>query len=144
MADMKGVFVQPALFEAFGLTILEAMHSGLPVFATQFGGPIEIIERNKSGFLINPTDQAGTAEKLSEFFTACAADKKHWLGYSKRGRERAQRHFTWALHCQRLTRLTKVYGFWRYSISEKAKMRLEQYSHLLYELYFKSRADKLW
>ncbi len=38
IADRQGIFVQPALFEAFGLTILEAMISGLPTFGTQFGG----------------------------------------------------------------------------------------------------------
>ncbi|MEM7717031.1 MAG: sucrose synthase, partial [Cyanobacteria bacterium P01_A01_bin.68] len=32
IADRQGIFVQPALFEAFGLTILEAMISGLPTF----------------------------------------------------------------------------------------------------------------
>ena len=42
VADRRGVFVQPALFEAFGLTIIEAMASGLPVFATLHGGPLEI------------------------------------------------------------------------------------------------------
>lgn len=34
IADSRGVFVQPALYEAFGLTVIEAMASGLPTFAT--------------------------------------------------------------------------------------------------------------
>lgn len=143
IADRKGVFVQPALFEAFGLTILEAMHSGLPVFATQFGGPLEIIERDQSGFLINPTDQEAMAEKINEFFSRCKDDQKHWKWYSQKGLERAQSHFTWELHCKRLTRLTKVYGFWRYSISGEAKSRLTQYCHLLYNLYFKEKARRI-
>ncbi|MGD8884084.1 MAG: sucrose synthase, partial [Gammaproteobacteria bacterium] len=33
VADKRGVFVQPALFEAFGLTVIEAMSCGLPTFA---------------------------------------------------------------------------------------------------------------
>lgn len=140
VADRRGVFVQPALFEAFGLTILEAMHSGLPVFATQFGGPLEIIERDVSGFLINPTDHAAMTRKLSDFFTTCQADGKYWQKISRSSLKRAQSQFTWELHCRRLTRLTKVYGFWRYSISQEAKSRLAQYCHLLYHLYFKVRA----
>ncbi len=140
MADRGGIFVQPALFEAFGLTILEAMHSGLPVFATQFGGPLEIIEDGVSGFLINPTHQEEMSGRVLEFLTAAADDPKVWQRISKNGMRRAQRHFTWELHCRRLTRLTKVYGFWRYSISNQAKSRLSQYCHLLYHLFFKERA----
>jgi len=41
--------VQPALFEAFGLTILEAMISGLPTFATQFGGPLKLFRISSMG-----------------------------------------------------------------------------------------------
>ena len=33
-ADRRGAFIQPALFEAFGLTVVEAMVCGLPTFAT--------------------------------------------------------------------------------------------------------------
>lgn len=143
VADRRGVFVQPALFEAFGLTILEAMHSGLPVFATQFGGPLEIIEHEHSGFLINPTDPAAMTARLGEFFRQCATDPRHWTQFSKRALERAQSRFTWPLHCRNLTRLTKVYGFWRYSISQQAKTRLNQYSEVLYHLYFKERASRL-
>jgi sucrose synthase len=50
----RGGFVQPALFEAFGLTVIEAMACGLPTFATCYGGPLEIIEDGVSGFHIDP------------------------------------------------------------------------------------------
>lgn len=54
VADTRGCFVQPALFEAFGITVIEAMITGLPTFATCFGGPSEIIEHGISGFHIDP------------------------------------------------------------------------------------------
>ena len=54
VADRGGVFVQPALFEAFGLTVIEAMSSGLPTFAICLGGPLEIIEDGVSGFRVAP------------------------------------------------------------------------------------------
>jgi sucrose synthase len=143
MADRRGVFVQPALFEAFGLTILEAMHSGLPVFATQFGGPLEIIENGESGMLINPTDQEEMAGKINSFLAESAGNRRYWQSFSDKGLARAQRHFTWERHCRLLTRLTKVYGFWRYSISGEAKNRMSQYCLLLYQLFFKPRAREL-
>ena len=34
--------MQPALYEAFGLTVVEAMSCGLPTFATIKGGPAEV------------------------------------------------------------------------------------------------------
>ena len=54
VADRRGIFVQPARFEAFGLTIIEAMASGLPVFATCYGGPREIIQHGVSGYHFDP------------------------------------------------------------------------------------------
>jgi len=37
--------VQPALFEVFGLTIIEDMASGLPTLTPELSGPLEIIEK---------------------------------------------------------------------------------------------------
>jgi sucrose synthase len=67
LADHRGIFVHFARFEPFGLTVLEAMTSGLPTFASQFGGPSEIIEDNVSGFLINPTNLEETADRIKSF-----------------------------------------------------------------------------
>ncbi|MCE7766834.1 glycosyltransferase, partial [Pseudomonas putida] len=50
IADTRGAFVQPAFYEAFGLTVVEAMTCGLPTFATNHGGPAEIIVHGRSGF----------------------------------------------------------------------------------------------
>ena len=140
MADRKGIFVQPALFEAFGLTILEAMHSGLPVFVTMFGGPVEIVEHDKSGFFINPTNQEAMSAHMADFFTTCAENPKYWPTISKAGMKRAQNYFTWELYCRKLTRLAKVHGFWRYSQSAQAKARMAEHWHQLYHLYIKARS----
>ena len=50
--------LQPALYEAFGLTVVEAMTCGLPTFATCHGGPAEIIVNGVSGFHIDPYNGA--------------------------------------------------------------------------------------
>lgn len=51
-----GVFVNPALTEPFGLTLLEAAASGLPIVATEDGGPRGIISNCDNGILIDPLD----------------------------------------------------------------------------------------
>ncbi len=43
-ASSQGVFVNPALTEPFGLTLIEAAASGLPIVATEDGGPSDIIK----------------------------------------------------------------------------------------------------
>ena len=53
-ATTKGVFVNPALTEPFGLTLIEAAASGLPVVATDDGGPQDIIGSCENGVLIDP------------------------------------------------------------------------------------------
>lgn len=48
------IFVLPSTQpEPFGLVILEAMARGIPVIATNHGGPIEIIENNENGYLVD-------------------------------------------------------------------------------------------
>jgi colanic acid/amylovoran biosynthesis glycosyltransferase len=48
-------------------SMLEAMASGLPVFATIHGGIPEAIENGRSGFLVTEKDHATLAAKLLEF-----------------------------------------------------------------------------
>jgi len=50
------IFVLPSLKEAFGLVLIEAMASGTAVIATDNGGPKDIIEDGKSGYLIPPAN----------------------------------------------------------------------------------------
>ncbi|KAL0441177.1 UNVERIFIED_CONTAM: Sucrose synthase 6 [Sesamum radiatum] len=71
IADTKGAFVQPALYEAFGLTVIEAMNCGLPTFATNQGGPAEIIIDGVSGFHIDPNNGDESSNKIADFFEKC-------------------------------------------------------------------------
>jgi len=50
--------------EPFGLIAVEAMMRGIVVVASDSGGPREIIENGKSGFLVPPGDVDALAEKL--------------------------------------------------------------------------------
>lgn len=88
IADTKGAFIQPAIYEAFGLTVIEAMNCGLPTFATNQGGPAEIIVDGVSGFLINPNHGDESSNKIVEFFNKCKQDPEHWSLISAGGLSR--------------------------------------------------------
>jgi sucrose synthase len=142
IADHRGIFVQPALFEAFGLTILEAMISGLPTFATQFGGPLEIIQDRQNGFYINPTNLEETAHKIVEFVAKCDRNPDCWLEMSQKGMERVYSTYTWKIHTTRLLSLARIYGFWNFTSKENREDMLRYLESLFYLLY-KPRAQEL-
>ncbi|KAH6676845.1 glycosyltransferase family 4 protein [Halenospora varia] len=50
------IFLHCSITETFGLVVLEAMASGIPVIARDEGGPSEIVADSKSGYLVPPTD----------------------------------------------------------------------------------------
>ncbi len=52
--------------ETFGLTILEAMAYGVPVIAPPVGGPVEIVNGGKNGYLISCYDMDLLASKINE------------------------------------------------------------------------------
>ena len=75
IADSKGAFVQPALYEAFGLTVIEAMNC-------------EIIVDGVSGFHIDPTNGDESSNKITDFFAKCNTDAGYWNKMSEAGLQR--------------------------------------------------------
>lgn len=71
IADTWGAFAQPAPYEGFGLTVIEALTCALPTFATNEGGPAEMIVDGVSGFLIDPNNGNESSNKISDFFERC-------------------------------------------------------------------------
>ncbi|VAH99190.1 unnamed protein product [Triticum turgidum subsp. durum] len=90
ICDTKGAFVQPAFYEAFGLTVIEAMTCGLPTFATAYGGPAEIIVNGVSGYHIDPYQGDKASALLVEFFEKCQVDPSHWTKISQGGLQRIE------------------------------------------------------
>lgn len=142
IADHKGIFVQPALFEGFGLTVLEAMKSGLPVFATLYGGPREIIRDTVSGFHINPINSVETINTILEFFKRCKSDESYWDKISSQAIKRVDTFFNWELYAKKLLSLAKIYGFWKYTTNIDME-EMNAYLDVLYQLLYKPRAKEL-
>jgi sucrose synthase len=138
-ASRRGAFVQPALFEAFGLTVVEAMCCGLPTFATCFGGPLEIIEDGVSGFHLDPNHGDAAAAKMADFFARCRQDPEVWHRISKGGMERVEARYTWRRYAERMMTLSRIYGFWRY-VSDLERAETRRYLEMFYSLQLRPLA----
>jgi len=52
--------------ETFGMTLLEAMHYGLPVIAPPIGGPTEVVQDGRNGYLIDSEDMLSIILRIKE------------------------------------------------------------------------------
>ncbi len=96
-AERKGVFVNPALTEPFGLTLLEASAIGLPIVATHDGGPKDIICNCHNGILVDTTKPEEIAEAIKTIIT----DHDKWENFSKNGVINVRQHYTWERHAEK-------------------------------------------
>ncbi|KAE8651762.1 hypothetical protein Csa_005970 [Cucumis sativus] len=100
-AKTKGVFINPALVEPFGLTLIEAAAHGLPMVATKNGGPVDIHRALNNGLLVDPHDQQAIADALLKLLS----EKNLWNDCRKNGLKNIHL-FSWPAHCR--TYLTRV------------------------------------
>lgn len=84
------VFVFPSFFEGFGLVILEAMASGLPVITTTATVGTDLIENGKEGFVITPGDE----EQLIKYLHFFDANPGEITIMGKQARLKAEQ-YTW-------------------------------------------------
>ncbi len=103
-AASGGVFVNPALTEPFGLTLLEAAACGLPIVATEDGGPQDIILNCKNGFLIDPLEPESIINGLLNLLE----DLDLWQKCSKQGLEGVKENYSWEAHVKRYLTIIKM------------------------------------
>ncbi|KAL7201770.1 hypothetical protein ACSBR1_033467 [Camellia fascicularis] len=142
IADTKGAFVQPAFYEAFGLTVIEAMNCGLPTFATNQGGPAEIIVDGVSGFHVDPNDDDESSNKIADFFEKCKVDAEYWNKVSQEGLKRIYECYSWKIYANKVLNMGSLYGFWR-QMNKEQKRAKQRYIQLFYNLLFRNRAKSI-
>lgn len=99
----RGVFVNPAMTEPFGLTLLEAAASGAPIVATNDGGPSDIIANCKNGLLVDPFDSKAIEKALLHTLI----EPEQWDTWSQAGLKNVNTHYSWDRHVERYLRDVK-------------------------------------
>lgn len=94
--ETRGVFVNIALQEPFGLTVIEAAAHGVPTVATCNGGPVDIMRTLHHGVVVDPTDPDAVAAALLSILTIPAT----WDAMSTSGVKNIMA-YSWPAHCKR-------------------------------------------
>ena len=88
--SVMDVFVMPSLQEGLGLSIMEAMLSGLAVIASSVGGIPSLIKDGHTGILVEPKD----AEALAKAIISLLRDNKKASELGKNARELIVKEFS--------------------------------------------------
>jgi hypothetical protein len=88
---VSDVLVCPSTYEPFGIVPLEGMINGLPVIASDVGGMAEIVEHERSGLKVPPSDARALAAALDRVISRPEEAKR----FAAAGRERARSVYSW-------------------------------------------------
>lgn len=93
------LFVHPGEFETFCQTIQEAMASGVPVVATGRGGPLDLVDNSKTGWLYTP----GNLNELRSYVQDLIGDDAKRAAFAEAALRSVQGR-TWPVICGQLVR----------------------------------------
>lgn len=97
LARNDGVFVNPSMFESFGITILEGSACGVPVVATKYGGPSETIRDRVNGVLADTKDSDDIAKKTKLLLQ----DRDLYNKISENAVENVRENYSWERKAER-------------------------------------------
>ena len=111
------VFCAPSIGgESFGIVLVEAMASGLPVVASDIPGYASVIEHGEQGLLVEPKNEQMLAMSLIRVL----ADVELRTKMSEAGRQKAMQ-YSWKKVCQRILEFYE-----RSENRRRAKLRLKR------------------
>ena len=84
--------------EQFGQVLIEAMACDVPAIATRSSGPSAIIEDGRTGWLVDPDDDAALAAALAE----AVNDAEERRRRGRAARRTVREHFSWAASAAQL------------------------------------------
>jgi glycosyltransferase involved in cell wall biosynthesis len=99
--DIGDIYFQPSDMESQGISVLEAMRSGLPCVVTAAGGLPETVQDGETGIVVPPGDVAGLASAISALIRD--PDLRQRLGSA--GRRRYLADYSYSLWESRVRQL---------------------------------------
>ena len=103
--ESADVLVLPSLFECGGAVILEAMAMGIPVIATNWGGPADYLDES-CGILIDPISRDSFINGLAEAMLKMVKSPELREAMGKAGRQRVLDNFDWEV---KVTKIIDIY-----------------------------------
>jgi glycosyltransferase involved in cell wall biosynthesis len=98
------VFVLPSRYEPFGIVMLEAMATGVPVVATTNGGPSKVIEHGRDGYLVDPE----SSDRLAGLIADLLIDTDRRVAFGQNARAKVEAEYSWTSIAERFR---TAYGF---------------------------------
>ena len=92
--DNADIFVLPSVRECGGAVVLEAMARGLPVIASNWGGPADYITAD-TGFLVEPKSRAYMVEEFTRIIGLLAKQPDLRFQIGQAAIKRIKEHFLW-------------------------------------------------
>lgn len=105
--------VLPTLLESGGAVLLEAMAVGLPVIATDWGGPAEYVD-DTCGILVPPDSRESLVEGLAAAMEKLGCDPELRRRMGEAGRRKIERFYTWD------TKIDRILDFYREAVRPTA------------------------
>jgi glycosyltransferase involved in cell wall biosynthesis len=99
------VLVLPSLLECGGAALLEAMAMGLPVIATNWGGPTDYVD-SSCGILIEPTSREALVNGLTDAMLKLAQSPDLRRKMGRAGQDRVRKYFDWE---RKVDRIVEIY-----------------------------------
>lgn len=95
------VLVLPSLMECGGAVVLEAMALGLPVIATNWGGPADYLDPS-CGILVDPTDRDTFVADFAAAMRKMADSPEQRQRMGSNGRKKVEAEYDWEVKCDRM------------------------------------------
>ncbi len=104
LMQASDLFVWPAINEALGMVMLEALSNGLPVVCGRSGGVGQIVEHGTTGLLVEDPEQANSPQRLATAIESLLGDPSRLANMRNASVKKYQTHHQLGVAAQQLAK----------------------------------------